>query len=164
MVGCYTTRLTPALMVHKHITHHCKLGNEQVTDVFPGICLLEQGFSYPQSMQISPSFTVLPHQPYTKPPELSHSTAHPLLPDLPAKGESQGKTQKAPGAGTSITVTYYWSQGGPEHSTEHCWTLHYRLKGLKSNLHHQAARCTSAHLLWDHLARSQMFSQANALK
>lgn len=116
------------------------------------------------TVQISPSFTVLPHQPYTKPPELSHSTAHPLLPDLPAKGESQGKTQKAPGAGTSITVTYYWSQGGPEHSTEHCWTLHYRLKGLKSNLHHQAARCTSAHLLWDHLARSQMFSQANALK
>lgn len=48
-------------------------------------------FNADATMQISPSFTILPHQPYAKPLGLSHSTSHPLLSVLPAKGEAYGQ-------------------------------------------------------------------------
>lgn len=82
-------------------------------------------FDADATMQISPSFTILPHQPYTKPLGLSHSTSHPLLSVLPAKGEAYGQHHHGTVRhyGTSIGLTCYQRQGGSERSTEHCWTL-----------------------------------------
>lgn len=95
--------------------HHCKLGMSRLQMFSQAFVSWRRDFpslNIDTTMQISPSFTTPPHQPYTKPLGLSHSTSHPLLPDLPAKGEPHRQHQHSTMrcCGTSTGLTCHWFQ------------------------------------------------------
>lgn len=132
--------------------HHCKLGMSRLQMFSQAFVSWRRDFpslNIDTTMQISPSYTTPPSPALHK--ATGAVTQH-IPPSAPRPACKGGTTQAAPAQHHEVLWHIHWAHmslvpGESEHSTEHCWTLHYRcttlLKGVKNNLHHQAA---GAHL------------------